>query len=331
MKKWYLMLFTGCLLTACGQSQESQANTTTTQKVTSLPDKFIEQQTSGQITQPVVQRPPVKILSVVDSLAAEDIFDVIYQNQYFEYYPNADEIDEYELAGVVTMGVDDGQNRYLAVFREILPLTNAQGEERYLAMIERLPIEQSEETGEWQLAMSVHANTAGMDFVLLKALSHGSFGILARQGYQEVAGSYGRAALLSHAARQDWQLIGKNRMGMIYEWGYTGTGITENYFRVIAVSDDQIEDLGITTNAGRSGIVYAPDSNQEFEFDSAGVIEQIDDSNPNQDYYPITVRVQGSDVEYQDEQPHLIEVDDSTTHQFDGVGTEYQVIKTVKH
>lgn len=331
MKKWYLMLVMGCLLTACGQSQESQANTTTTQKATSLPDKFIEQQTSGQSSQPVVQRPPAKILSVVDSLAAEDIFDVIYQNQYFEYYPNADEIDEYELADAITMGVDDGQNRYLAVFREISPLTNAQGEERYLAMIERLPIEQSEETGEWQLQKAYHPSAAGVDFVLFKSLADGGFGLLARQSYQEVAGSYGRAALFHHADRQDWQPIGKNRMGMIYKWGYTATGVSSDYFRVIAVSDDKIEDLGVAAEIGLSGTIYASDSDQEFAFESVAVIERIDDSNPKLDYYPIIVRVQGTEVEYLDEQPYLTEVDYSATYQFDGADTEYQEVKTVKH
>ncbi len=152
------------------------------------------------------------------------------------------------------VGLKDSQgNIEYAVMNPIISYKNLQGEQRFIAYIERF----TQEDGELNTG---HAMSPRVELYLFKRLSLGGYQLLSRTRPDvEISGSWGE----SHLSTEDFKTIqqfGKDQQGLIYSGGYTSTGShTEMTFLIVLNESGWIEQYPFGISEDNSGAYESHD------------------------------------------------------------------------
>lgn len=267
---------------------------------------------------------------VLKNLDSKTIFRT-YFDEMFTYYPEENELSEI-YQGLPYVGVQQGDEAYLAVLRDVTYYENQAGEGRYLAVVEKIPMDtNTDEYGNEALYLSNGCHVCTPDLLLInfKQLPDGRFEQLAKLEDQS-AGSWGNATLLDTSegtvamplSLYGLQAVGKEKQGVLYESSYTSAGVTESVLRLLAISDTKIEDvhvaLSASTNAGRE----EENSPLYYSFSSTW---RVDDSDPSKKYYPIIMNFAGDDIDYNKKGKNkFVDMNKTQVFEFDEKKGEYR-------
>lgn len=316
MNKYACVVLTlGILLTACDKVEDASGDTqgNTNQIVHQTTDKLMAV-FKGEKPQ------ESRVLAVSPTLEAQDLMRAVYKKQRFSVTVNSNQAEEFGLEGAFITGVILDDVRYVSVFRELMKYTTPNGQERYLVLFERINLDAE---NNWEFPMTGHVSTAGLDFAVFTTLPEGGFGLVKKHTIAEASGSYGRAALfyqndkLSPLVR-----VGKDTMGLIYHSGYTSSGVTEGYDRIVLVNDHNIQDVAIaqTYYSNEDSGMFGPSASY------TGKVIRVDESNADDDYYPIVIRFTGTNIP-EDGSTGVVSMNKTLVYQYDGKGEEYHALK----
>lgn len=234
--------------------------------------------------------------TTVKELTGKELFRAYFKaSQMFNYVPTEDEEEMFELKELPKVGINTKDGDFLAVYRGVYEYQNQNNQTRYLVMIEQIPIEEDEEQGQY-LSSDCHACTTNLLLMLFQPTANHQYQLLTSHQYEAI-GSHGRAALFSQV---DWSDIyavrlGKNTMGLLYEFGYTGQGVTETYLRALLLNDQRISDIRVGDTGSSNEGMTEEDSPLSYSYEATW---EIDASKPNEEYYPILIHYQGDNIEY---------------------------------
>lgn len=307
-------------LTACEKVSEKvekvsqtgdQLDTAVNEAVSDTTGKLMAVVEGGQAGMPA-------ILANSPTLDPQDLVLAVYQEQMFDVAITPDRAEEYELDGTISTGVAVDDIRYLAVFRELKEYVTPDGQVRYLALLERINLDAD---NDWDFPMTGHVSSAGVDFAVFVALPEGGFGLIQKHSIAETAGAYGRAAIFAQNENLSPLVrVGKDKMGLIYQSGYTSTGVTEVYDRIVLINDQSIEEVAIAQTQyddEASGMFDPPAS-------YSGKIVRIDDGEPTREHYPIVIRFTGTQ---RNEDNQVEPYNQTTTYEYNGNGEKYHAVK----